>query len=156
MTGFDLHLFELCAGLIFGLLPLGVESFHSFLSLLGKSLSLALHLLCRFVAIKKEVLQVAKQCDHLQKRVVTWENYTTLETTVIAYLCRCYNHFMKIAIALAPLILLQLVLLIVALIDLRRRPHVTGGNKVPWLILILLVSTFGPIIYLIYGRKDGA
>lgn len=62
---------------------------------------------------------------------------------------------MRMVVALAPLILLELVLLVVALVDLVRRPKVTGGNKVIWLIVILFISTLGPIIYLIFGRKEG-
>ena len=66
-----------------------------------------------------------------------------------------YNQAMRMVVALAPLILLELVLLVVALVDLVRRPKVTGGNKVIWLIVILFISTLGPIIYLIFGRKEG-
>lgn len=61
---------------------------------------------------------------------------------------------MKIALALAPLVLLQSILLVVALVDISKRRKVPGGNKVPWLLLIIFVSTIGPIIYLIFGRKD--
>lgn len=61
---------------------------------------------------------------------------------------------MEIIVSLAPLIALQLILMIGALIDLSRRQTVTGGNKVPWLILIVLVNTIGPIIYFVLGRKD--
>jgi len=61
---------------------------------------------------------------------------------------------MKIAIALAPLIILEAALLIVALVDLAKRPKVPGGNKIPWLILIVFVGAVGPIVYLIFGRKE--
>ncbi len=61
---------------------------------------------------------------------------------------------METFVALAPLIALQLILMIAALIDLSRRQKVTGGNKVPWLILIIFVNTIGPIIYFVLGRKD--
>ncbi|MDP1809531.1 MAG: PLD nuclease N-terminal domain-containing protein [Actinomycetota bacterium] len=61
---------------------------------------------------------------------------------------------MKMVIGLAPLILLELVLLVVALVDLAKRPKVTGGNKVIWLIVILFIGTIGPIIYLIFGRRE--
>ncbi len=55
---------------------------------------------------------------------------------------------------LIPLIILQLALMIVAIIDLVRREHVTGNNKVVWIIVIVLVNIIGPIIYLVAGRKE--
>lgn len=61
---------------------------------------------------------------------------------------------MKTILALAPIIVLQLILLAAALIDLSKRDKVTGGNKLPWVILILLVGTIGPIIYFVFGRKE--
>ena len=65
------------------------------------------------------------------------------------------DQAMKMIIALWPLILLELALLAVALFDLYRRPKVTGGNKVIWLLVILFIGTIGPIVYLIFGRKAG-
>jgi hypothetical protein len=55
---------------------------------------------------------------------------------------------------LRPLILIQLGLMIFALVDLIKREKVKGGNKVVWALVIILVGTIGPIIYLILGRED--
>ncbi len=55
---------------------------------------------------------------------------------------------------LIPIFLLELALLIIALLDLIKRKRVTGGNKWIWGIVIVLFSVFGPIIYLIAGRKE--
>ncbi len=48
----------------------------------------------------------------------------------------------------------ELGLLIWALVDLARRPaaQVTGGNRLLWLLLCLLVQVLGPILYLAVGR----
>lgn len=54
---------------------------------------------------------------------------------------------------IAPLLVIQFILLIVALIDLRR-VHATNGPKVLWVFIILFVSLFGPIAYFIVGRKQ--
>lgn len=61
---------------------------------------------------------------------------------------------MDIIVIILPLIILQLILTVAALIDLVRREKVTGGNKVIWAIVIILVSTIGPIAYFISGRKE--
>ena len=54
-----------------------------------------------------------------------------------------------------PLAALELILVIVALIDLiRREPGRVNGNKVLWGIIIVLVGTIGPICYFILGRKE--
>jgi uncharacterized integral membrane protein len=54
-----------------------------------------------------------------------------------------------------PLLVIQLVLMVVALIDLYRRDvsQIAFGNKWPWVLIILLLNVIGPIIYLIVGRK---
>lgn len=58
------------------------------------------------------------------------------------------------ALLLAPLVLIALVLTVVALVDLVRRPTVRG-NKVLWAIVIVVVGTVGPITYFVFGRKEG-
>ncbi|HLR43377.1 MAG TPA: PLD nuclease N-terminal domain-containing protein [Pseudogracilibacillus sp.] len=54
---------------------------------------------------------------------------------------------------IAPLIIIQLILMVVALFDLRKQEE-TNGPKIVWLLVIILVNTIGPIIYFIFGRKD--
>jgi hypothetical protein len=55
---------------------------------------------------------------------------------------------------LIPLFLLQLALLVIAILDLVKREHVTGGNKLVWALVIIFINVIGPIVYLIAGRKD--
>ncbi len=55
----------------------------------------------------------------------------------------------------AVFLVVELSLLVWALVDLLRRPVelVTGKRKWPWLLLALLVSGAGPILYLVLGRQ---
>ena len=54
-----------------------------------------------------------------------------------------------------PLAALELILIIVALVDLiRREPDQVNGSKVMWTLIIILISTIGPICYFILGRKE--
>jgi len=55
---------------------------------------------------------------------------------------------------LLPLIVLNTVLVVVALVDLAKRKHVTGGNKVIWVLVAVGIQIIGPVIYLIVGRKE--
>jgi hypothetical protein len=54
-----------------------------------------------------------------------------------------------------PLAVLELILIIVALVDLiRREPGRVNGNKVMWGLIIVFIGTIGPICYFILGRKE--
>jgi hypothetical protein len=54
---------------------------------------------------------------------------------------------------LIPIILLELGLLIFALVDLLRRER-TMGPKWLWALVIVFIQIFGPVIYLLVGRKE--
>jgi hypothetical protein len=54
---------------------------------------------------------------------------------------------------LVPLLVLEIVLLFVAIIDLDRRRYVTGGNKLVWVLVIVIISIIGPVIYFVFGRR---
>ena len=54
---------------------------------------------------------------------------------------------------LIPILLLQLVLIVVALIDLARRER-TRGPKWLWALIIVFVNLIGPIIYFVVGREE--
>jgi hypothetical protein len=55
---------------------------------------------------------------------------------------------------IAPLLIIQLILLAVALIDLIRRENVRYLPKWAWAIIILFLSLIGPVSYLILGREQ--
>ena len=63
---------------------------------------------------------------------------------------------LKILPFLIPLIIIQVALAVIALVDLVKRERVRGGNKLVWVLVIVLVSTIGPIVYLLAGREDSA
>lgn len=54
---------------------------------------------------------------------------------------------------IAPLLAIQAILLIIALIDCIRIEK-TNGPKWVWLLIIILGNTIGPILYFIFGRKE--
>ena len=53
---------------------------------------------------------------------------------------------------IAPLVVVQVVLAIVALIDIARI-HATNGPKWVWVLVVIVINTIGPIVYFIFGRK---
>ncbi len=54
----------------------------------------------------------------------------------------------------APVIVIQLVLMIWALVDLERRQTVRGGNKIVWALIVVFVNIIGPILYFLVGREE--
>ncbi|GAA0597894.1 PLD nuclease N-terminal domain-containing protein [Virgibacillus siamensis] len=54
---------------------------------------------------------------------------------------------------IAPIIVIQLILFIVALIDLIRIDR-TNGPKWMWILIILFINIIGPIVYFIFGRRQ--
>ena len=61
----------------------------------------------------------------------------------------------QILALLAPIVVIQLGLMIVALHDLESdERRVRGGSKLLWVLVIVFVNVVGPIIYLIGGRED--
>jgi hypothetical protein len=64
-----------------------------------------------------------------------------------------FEKFSEFLPFIIPLVLLQLTLMIVALVDLIRREK-THGPKWIWALVIILGEIIGPVIYLIFGRKD--
>lgn len=55
---------------------------------------------------------------------------------------------------LLPLVILQLILLVAALYDLTRpNRRVKGDSKAMWALIVIFVSTIGPILYFLVGRE---
>lgn len=64
------------------------------------------------------------------------------------------EEFGRILLSFWPVILLQLLLMIWALVDLLRRKNVKLLPKWAWALIILFVNLFGPIVYLVAGRRE--
>jgi Phospholipase_D-nuclease N-terminal len=55
----------------------------------------------------------------------------------------------------APIVVIQLGLMIAALIDLERdERRVRGGSKLVWALVIVFVNVVGPILYFVAGREE--
>ncbi|WP_394141069.1 PLD nuclease N-terminal domain-containing protein [Cytobacillus oceanisediminis] len=54
---------------------------------------------------------------------------------------------------LAPIVIIQLILMVVAIFDLVRIEK-TDGPKWVWALVILFINLLGPIMYFIFGRRS--
>ena len=55
---------------------------------------------------------------------------------------------------LIPILIVELALMVVALVDLFKRENYKSEVKLVWAIVIVIFGIIGPIIYLIFGRKE--
>ena len=55
---------------------------------------------------------------------------------------------------IAPLVIIELTLVVIALVDLIRRQEVKYLPKWGWALIIILINLIGPILYLIIGREE--
>lgn len=55
---------------------------------------------------------------------------------------------------LIPVIIVELLLAITALIHVLTHPYYRIGNKAMWIMIVLVVQLFGPIIYFVFGREE--
>ena len=55
---------------------------------------------------------------------------------------------------IAPLVVVNLIFVVIALVDLGKRQKVLWDNKIVWVLLIVFVQYLGWISYFLFGRKD--
>jgi hypothetical protein len=61
----------------------------------------------------------------------------------------------QIIALLAPIVVIQLGLMIAALYDLERdERRVRGGSKLVWAVVIVFVNIIGPLVYFVAGREE--
>jgi len=65
-----------------------------------------------------------------------------------------FGVIMVFSVVILLLSAIQIGLTIWAIVDLVKRKYVRGGNKIVWVLVILLLSTIGPILYLLLGRTE--
>ena len=55
---------------------------------------------------------------------------------------------------LIPIFIVEIALLVFALLDLLKREYMSTNTKVIWILVIVLFSIIGPVVYFIFGRKE--
>lgn len=53
-----------------------------------------------------------------------------------------------------PILIIELVLAITALVHVLKHPNYRFGNKIIWIFIVLLIQIIGPIVYFIFGRGE--
>ena len=61
----------------------------------------------------------------------------------------------SLLLILLPIVVIELGLVVFSLVDLfKPERRVIGDNKLVWALVIVVVGTIGPIVYLLAGRKQ--
>ena len=55
---------------------------------------------------------------------------------------------------LIPLLVIELILVIAALVHIFRHDNYKVGNRVMWVCICLIVNIIGPVLYFIIGRGE--
>jgi hypothetical protein len=60
----------------------------------------------------------------------------------------------KLIPLLIPILLIQLALMAAAIIDLIKHPNSRYLPRWAWVLIVIFINIFGPIIYFFIGRKE--
>lgn len=61
------------------------------------------------------------------------------------------NEYLPILI---PVIIVEWILAIIALVHVLKHPNYKFGNKVMWILIVLLIQIIGPVVYFVFGRGE--
>lgn len=64
------------------------------------------------------------------------------------------NTLFEIMPLLAPILLVDIILAVVAVRHILRHPRYRFGNKTMWLVIAVVLLLFGPIIYFVFGKGE--
>ncbi len=64
------------------------------------------------------------------------------------------NTLFKILPLLVPVLLIDIALAVAAVRHILRHPHYRFGNKTMWLVIVVVLLLFGPIIYFVFGKGE--
>ena len=54
---------------------------------------------------------------------------------------------------IVPLLIIQVTLMVIALLDLRKQAKTRGPRQL-WLLIIIFVNLIGPILYFVVGKEE--
>lgn len=64
------------------------------------------------------------------------------------------NTLFEILPLLVPVLLIDIVLAVAAVRHILRHPCYRFGNKTMWLVTVVVLLLFGPIIYFVFGKGE--
>lgn len=65
-----------------------------------------------------------------------------------------FSRFIEYLPILIPILIVDIILKIIAFVHIFKQDRYRVGNRWLWIAIVLLISTFGSIIYFLLGRED--
>ena len=53
-----------------------------------------------------------------------------------------------------PLAIAEITLALIALVHVLKHPNYKFGNKIIWILVVLIIQFIGPVVYFAFGRGD--
>ena len=64
------------------------------------------------------------------------------------------NMLFEILPFLVPVLLVDIALAVAAVRHILRHPRYRFGNRTMWLVIVVVILLFGPIIYFVFGKGE--
>lgn len=64
------------------------------------------------------------------------------------------NDFIEIMPFLIPILLIDTALAIAAVVHILKHPCYRFGSRMMWLVIVVIVLLFGPVIYFVFGKGE--
>ena len=64
------------------------------------------------------------------------------------------NMLFEILPLLVPVLLIDIALAVAAVRHILQHPYYRFGNKTMWLVIVVVILLFGPIIYFVFGKGE--
>jgi hypothetical protein len=69
-------------------------------------------------------------------------------------IAQVYDLLISLLPVLVPLVLIQIILMVSALVSIFRHTSYKMGTRVLWVVVVVVVNTIGPILYFVLGRTE--
>ena len=73
---------------------------------------------------------------------------------MIRWEVKILNTLFEILPLLVPVLLIDIALAVAAVRHVLRHPRYRFGNKTMWLVIVIVLLLFGPIIYFVFGKGE--
>ncbi|MDE7333578.1 MAG: PLD nuclease N-terminal domain-containing protein [Lachnospiraceae bacterium] len=64
------------------------------------------------------------------------------------------DTILKMLPLLIPILLMDIALAAAAVVHILHHPHYRFGNKIMWLVVVIILLLFGPVIYFTFGKGE--
>lgn len=64
------------------------------------------------------------------------------------------KEFVEYLPFILPVMVIEFILLVTALVHVLKHPNYKFGNRAVWVLIVVFIQVFGPILYFVFGRGE--